>query len=181
MKKKILIVIACVALLAAGTGIGILAAESGYGSQSDPLITLSYVNGVLKPELESKTSEALEKTAREFTGKLDEKVAAYEASVRGLLGSGSALPATDVFQLVTLDEGDTLACARGTEIMLRIGTADAWGEDSPALVDTTSGGTLDDGEEMTKNHLYMVTINDCGLTATDDTVKLLIRGSYTRS
>ena len=181
MKKKVLIFLAALALLAVGTGIGILAAESGYGSQSDPLITLSYVNGILKPELESKTSEALEKAARELSGKLDEKVAAYESSVRGLVGSGSSLPTTDVFQLVTLEDGDTLICARGTEIMLRIGTAEAWGEDSPALVDTTSGDTLDDGDPMKKNHLYMVTINDCGLTATDDPVKILIRGSYTRS
>jgi hypothetical protein len=181
MKRKILIFAVALALLAAGTGIGILAAESGYGSQSDPLITLSYVNSILKPELESKTAETLEKTADEFSSKLAEKVAAYEASVRGMLGSGSALPTTDVFGLVTLEYGDTLICARGAELMLRIGTADAWGDDSPALVDTTSGDTLDDGEALTSNHMYMVTISDCGLTATDDTVKLLVRGSYTIS
>lgn len=178
MKKKILIVLVCIALLAVGTGVGMLAAESGYGSRSDPLITLSYVNSILKPELESKNAEAAEKASSELSSKLDEKVAAYEASVRGMLGS-SALSTADVFGVVTLSDGQTLKCDAGAELMLRIGTADAAGDDSPALVDTTSGKTLDAGGSLTRNHMYMVTISGCGLTATADTVKVLVRGSYT--
>ena len=48
----------------------------------------------------------------------------------------------------------------------------------PALIDLTSGGTVDSGASLTKNHLYMSTIEGRTLTASANTVKLLVRGGY---
>ena len=45
------------------------------------------------------------------------------------------------------------------------------------LEQTFTGGTVNSGAALTKNHLYMATIADRTLTASGD-VKLLVRGSY---
>jgi hypothetical protein len=82
------------------------------------------------------------------------------------------------FTLVTLSRGQTVSCAVGTELLLRIGTAQAAGASAPALVDSTDGTTLTAGQALTANHMYMVTIQGNGFKATADTVKVLIRGDY---
>ena len=49
----------------------------------------------------------------------------------------------------------------------------------PGLIDVTTGGTLNNGKALEKNHLYMATIADRAVKAGAATVKLLIRGGYT--
>ena len=72
-------------------------------------------------------------------------------------------------------------CLVGCDILLRIGSPSASGPDSPVLVDTTEGTTLENGGVLVKNHLYMATIVNNGLTATADVTKVLISGEYTIS
>ena len=140
------------ALLALCAIAGTAYAAYNYGSQDDPLVTKSYLDEVLTPELMA-----------EMEARLD--------------AAGSDAGAA--FKVVTLSRGQTVACQAGCELMLRVGTAAASGADSPVLVDTTSGSTLENGGALVKNHLYMATIEGNGFTATADTVKLLISGTYT--
>ena len=65
----------------------------------------------------------------------------------------------------------------GCELLPRIGTVTVKANTAPALIDLTTGGTVDSGAALTRNHLYMATIADRTLTAAGD-VKLLVRGSY---
>ena len=44
----------------------------------------------------------------------------------------------------------------------------------------TGGGTLENGQALVKNHLYMATIAGRGFTA-QDAVKVMVRGEYTVS
>ena len=44
---------------------------------------------------------------------------------------------------------------------------------------TPMGGTVGSGTSLSKNHLYMSTIEGRTLTATAGTVKVLVRGGYT--
>ena len=81
------------------------------------------------------------------------------------------------YQLVTLEEGQRLSGDRGIEIILRIGEVSVSAQNSPGLVDTTTGGSLEDGQGLEKNHLYMITIPDNGIRAKDHAV-LLVRGAY---
>jgi hypothetical protein len=63
--------------------------------------------------------------------------------------------------------------------MLRVGTANAYvGNSAPALVNYTSGGTLGNGAGLTANHMYLVTIEGNGVTATAPTVRVVVRGEY---
>ncbi len=83
------------------------------------------------------------------------------------------------FVLVTMKKGETLKGTVGTEVMLRVGTATCTASSAPGLIDTTSAGSIDNGAALSKNHLYMMTIEERGVKATAATVKVLVRGTYT--
>ena len=110
----------------------------------------------------------------ELSKDLANQIAQYKQDVAGSSGSGSSASYT----LVTLTSGQTLALDVGCEVMLRIGTATVKAATSPALVDISTGGTIENGTSLTKNHLYMSTIADRTITPTAATVKLLVRGGY---
>jgi hypothetical protein len=159
MKNKKLIMILSVALaLVLIAGVSAYAATN-YGSSSDPLITLSYLNDTFTPSIVSK-----------FQTQIDTALA-------GQTGGATAT----TYKVVTLSKGQKLTGSVGCEIMLRVGSASAQGSDTPCLVDTTGGTSLSSGSALTANHLYMVTIANNGITATAATVKVLVRGSYTIS
>lgn len=160
MSRKKMITIALCAILALGLiGFGVYAAV-GYGTADDPLITKSYLDDVLAPQLEAEFQKELE-------------AALEDIDVGGDSGK------SEDFIVLTLTKGQTVVCGVGCEVMLRIGSAVAVGDDYPVLVDTTSGESIADGTELAANHLYMVTIVENGFKATADTTKVLIKGEYT--
>ena len=174
MKKKLTIIAALVLVFALGAGAGILASGGGYGSQEDPLITKSYLNKTVSEEIDS----AFDSLADDYASELEEKLSDFEDDIRSAIGSDT-VSESDVFSVLTLGYGDEVVCGVGTEIMLRIGAAEAVGEDYPVLVDLTDSSSVGDGSSLYTNHMYMVTIKDNGIRATSGTVKVLIRGEYT--
>lgn len=151
-EKKIKIIISALLAVCAIAGITAYAAYN-YGTKDDPLITKSYLDEVLTPEL-----------MEEFSTQLDN----YQSDTE-----------EGIFTVLTLNRGQVIKCQVGSELMLRIGSAYASGPDSPVLVDTTSGRTLENDAALERNHLYMVTIADNGFTVSATTTKVLIRGEYT--
>jgi len=158
-KKKTVFILSIGLALIIAAGIGAYAA-SNYGSSSDPLVTLSYLKDKLTPEL-----------MNQFDQKLDVAVSELEA----LIGSGYT---ADTYKVVTLNKGQAIKGSVGCEILLRIGSAKVSAASSPGLVDLTSGGTLNNGSSLTANHLYLVTIEGNGVTATESSTRVLVRGSY---
>ena len=132
-------------------------AATNYGSQEDPLITKSYLDGVVKPELEQALRQEL------------------ESAIGNMHSNGGD------FTLLTLSNGQTVAGDVGTELILRFGSANAYAFDGgdTALVDTTSAVVVNGGAALAVNHLYMVTITGNGFTATGDDTRVLVSGSYT--
>ena len=55
---------------------GYFAIAAEYGTQEDPLVTLSYVNNVLSPQVMQKLNEELNKKATEVSAEIDTKVKA---------------------------------------------------------------------------------------------------------
>ena len=151
------IVIGLVILLA--LGITAYAVTTSYGSEDDPLITKSYPDAVVQPELEKTLQAELEDALKDVQ-----------------TGNGE-------FTLLTLSSGQRVTGAVGTVLVLRIGSAGAYAYDSAdvAMIDTTSTASLMNGTALTANHLYMVTIAGNGFTATRDNTKVLISGEYTVS
>jgi len=173
MRKKFYTGIAVLAAVLLISGASILALASP-GTTTDPLITLSYLTNIFRPQVMTETQGIAQKLTQDF----DEKIKELEEKLSDNPG-GTAPEPGDVFAVVTLSNGQTLTCPVGTEIMLRIGTANARGSSAPALVDYTSGATLAAGSALTTNHMYLVTIEGNGITATAATVRVLVRGNYT--
>ncbi len=144
MQKRLISILAIVAIAAVAFGLGAYAA-TGYGSQSDPLVSLSYLTEKLTPEVLDQVTEELE------------------------------------FHVVTLSKGQRLTGQVGCEILLRIGSATCSASDSPGLVDSSAATELQNGGALAVNHLYLVTIQGHGITATTGNTKVLVKGEYSIS
>ncbi|NLM83126.1 MAG: hypothetical protein GX189_00235 [Clostridiales bacterium] len=176
-QKKALLIAAIVLGVAFISAAGILGlGASDAGTQDNPLITLSYLNEQFKPQVLLSFDEKLAAESAAAQQRLDARIAEYIQTVDAKIREADI--GSVGFTLVTLSRGQTVTCAVGTELLLRIGTAQAYGPSAPALVDSTAGTTLSAGQALTANHLYMVTIQGNGFKATADTVKILIRGDY---
>ena len=174
MKDKIFTSIALIAAIMLVSGATLLATASS-GSQNDPLVTLSYLTDVFKPQILSEIAQ----TEQALIKKFDAQIAAYESGLQASPDDfiPDLLEDTNVFSVVTIPKGKTMVCSVGTELMLRIGTASGIGS-APALVDYTTGAALSSESPLVLNHMYLVTIEGNGVTATADLTRVLVRGNY---
>ena len=132
------------------------------GGQSDPLVTLSYLNGTFTNQVKDMVDQTVKERQAQMEKSLNDILAGH--------GGGDSASG-NVFCVVTLSQGQTLVGNVGCEVMLRVGSALCSSPDSVGLVDTTSGGVLAGGQALAANHLYMV-------TTASGTVKMLVRGPY---
>ncbi len=179
MKKHKLTVIrlgaAALALVCVCAGVALAAGE---GSQSDPLITLSYLTQTATPSILSQVDEQTQTYHDQLVDELTRLVQDYSGQMDTALKDIDGKK-TSSYHVVTLKKGQTLHMEVGCEVMLRIGTAQCVAPGAPGLIDTTTGEALNNGGGLTVNHLYMATIADRAVTATANTVKVLVRGNYT--
>ena len=154
----------CLTAVCLGTGVALAA---GAGSESDPLVTLSYLNETVLPKL---VSDAETKAAA--------RQAELAAQFNQNAGQGSGSGTNASYTVVTLSAGQRMNLDLGCEVMLRVGSAAAGAAVNPALVDITSGGNLNSGEGLVQNHLYLATMTAHYITAGSGTVKVLVRGGY---
>ncbi len=147
-----------------------VAAAAGAGTSGDPLVTLSYLNNTYYNTI-----------LGDVEGKIADRNAAMEEKINDLISDSAADGEASVFTVVTLSKNQVLTGDIGCEVMLRVGTASCVSASAPGLIDTTGGSSINGGAALSKNHLYMMTIEDRGVKATADTVKLLVRGGYTIS
>ena len=174
--RLVILMLASYALLV----VSVTAAGSA-GSEGDPLVTLSYLNETFMTQLMGRLDEKLEQRDKELSDKLAAQVAEDTRRLSEQYGvnTGGSSGTTDVFTVVTLSNGQVLRGTIGCEVMLRVGTANCVASSEPGLIDETDASTLSGGKALVKNHLYMMTIDDRGVKATAETIKLLVRGSYT--
>ena len=148
MKLKRPAAILCALALAA---VGTAAIAANPGSQEDPLLTLSYLDKVLKPQLESQVDQVVKANEADLKARLEQVVAGYEGS------GGSA-----TFQTKTLSRGDSFKPGAGREFLLTAGSATALG----TLTDTTAGTSVSAGDKLELAHLYLTADSAGGCTAT---------------
>lgn len=155
--------------------LGTVAALAAGGDQSDPLVTLSYLNQTAIPQIvkqvEEKTVEKQKELEQTFTNQINQ----YKQ--QGGQSGGTVSGGSASYTLVSMSNGQVMSLGVGCEILPRIGAVTVKANTAPALIDLSGGGTVNGGTSLTKNHLYMATIADRTLTASGD-VKLLVRGSY---
>ena len=159
------------------TALCVGAAVAGNGDETDPLVTLSYLEQTVIPDVLAQVETSADVRQTQLEQELEGQIAAYKQEMEALTEStGSEGSAS--YTLVTLSKEQTMYLDVGCELMLRVGTAKVNANTSPALIDISTGGSINNGTSLTKNHLYMATIADRTLTPTADTVKLLVRGGY---
>ena len=155
--------------------LGTVAALAAGGSQSDPLVTLSYLNQTAMPQIVKQVEEKTAAKQKELEQQLAAQISQYLAQAGQ--GGGTASGGSASYTLVSMTNGQVMSLGVGCEILPRIGTVTVRANTSPALIDLSTGGTVDSGAVLTRNHLYMATIADRTLAASGD-VKILVRGSY---
>lgn len=162
MKKSIVIAAAVAALAITAGSVTVLATQ---GDKDDPLVTLSYLQKVVTPELEKKVDEAVKANSEELAKQLDIAITSYETRVDEKLAQAGA-----VFQSKELATGGSYTTDAGRELLLVSGNATAVGD----LVDTTAGGTVSDGGKLTVGHLYITASADAGMKA-GSAVTMMVR------
>ena len=180
MKKHTLLTKVMAGGLVTVTLLGVAFAAGQQGTQSDPLVTLSYLTQKATPEIMTQVETKLTEREAALKKELDQAIQDYTKAVEDKLAQagGSGQPAA--FAVVDVAAGQKLTAGVGCEIMLRVGSAVCFTDTAPGLIDMTDGGTLENGQALVKNHLYMATIEGRGFTA-QNAVKVLVRGSYTVS
>jgi len=156
--KKIAIALAAAAVV---TG-GVVLANNGYSSSSDPLVTLSYVNSTLK-------SQIIEEVLKELAVTLP----------------GATETSSTAFEVVELKKGETLMSTGSCEIILRSGTAEAviTSEVNLAnnigLSDLTTGTEITNGNKIKTNDYIIIPRGDGrGAFVTSDNAYFMVRGEY---
>lgn len=171
-RKKWTVLVSALALTALCAG----AAWAAGGDENDPLVTLSYLEQTVLPDVVNQVETKSVIRQVELEKALEEQIDQYKREISSLVNSGGGSSAS--YTLVTLTSGQTMALDVGCEVLLRIGSVKVNAATSPALIDISTGGSINNGASLTANHLYMATISDRTLTPTSATVKLLVRGGY---
>lgn len=170
--------------LAAGTLVtmtllGVALAAGQQGTQTDPLVTLSYLTTKATPEIMTQVDTKVTAREKALTDQLNAAISGYTKQVEDKLkGASGGSAAAVAFTVVDLAAGQRLNAGVGCELMLRVGSATVSASSSPALIDMTDGTGNWDSSALVQNHLYMATIEGRAIVA-QDAVKLLVRGSYT--
>lgn len=145
------------------------------GTADDPLVSLSYLQKTFWGQIMTNVDVMLAQRDAELTAELDAKIAAAAENQK----ETPAGITNRTFAVVTMSKGQKLIGDIGCEVMLRVGTAECVSPSNPGLIDQTDASVLNNGGVLEKNHLYMMTIEDRGVKATANTVKVLVRGTYT--
>lgn len=153
MKKLRNIAVFCiVAVLFSGVG---AYAATNYGTESDPLITLSYLNEVLKPQMK-----------QTYTQQTTDSIAELEARMEAEAGGA--------FVSVELKANQTLSCKAGCEFLVRSGEAYV----TEGILNVTEGKALAANDWLMKHHLYMAVSDGAEVKANSD-IYFMVRGEYT--
>lgn len=175
-------------------GLGVIAAE--YGSQSDPLVTLSYIEQVLLPQAKKDVDKQVEDSMEDFedllTSKnkdvqkyIDKKLRSFasgdvdedlveEIAALILEENDTSAVSNAPWAVITVPAGATVVCEPGVQAVLRSGQASS----TALLVDLSNGEDLTAGKALALNHMYVTDASGEGFfTAQGCTV--LISGGYT--
>lgn len=142
-----------VTLGVAGLILGSTVAFSEPGSESDPIVSLSYLN-IKLDEIRDYIDEKEEETPEENQD-------------------------GDNLVVVELQNGQILEGSAGTEIIKRSGKAIAIATELGGLSDVTSGVDIVDGGVVPDNHLLIIPRSDGrGIFVTKDKTFVMVRGAY---
>ena len=156
-------------------------AETGAaaGSADDPLVTLSYINKVFKPQIEESILKSAEKTLAEklkdFTPSANSSAPVQNTYI---LSDG----ASSSYMVLELTKGQKLRVREGTlEFILRPGSGAVVISNfqTQGIADLTTGEELLNGRSLPINHSLLIPRNDGrGISVTSVIAYVMVRGDY---
>ena len=184
--KKIVRIAACVILSAALALMAICVYAATYSSEDDPLISLSYVNEVLLPQIKEMISDAsLGKDIDDVeVTKPVETTAETTSEPEEIFPEGTVNTGAK-YEVVNLKEGQTIyASVYSCEVIVRSGSTKVvspftvkWEEQG--VSDTTDGVEIYNGGAVPTNHTIIIPRDDGrGITAQSGGAWIMVRGDY---
>ena len=169
------------------------ASSAAAGSADDPIVTLSYINKVFKPQIEQSLEKIAEQKATQI---INEKLKDFKPSVTAETPPAvSAEPpvynyntyimsegASASYVVLELTKGQKLRVQSGSlELILRPGGTAVVVSDSKTqgIADLTTGDELLNGKSLPINHSLLIPRNDGrGISVTSVIAYVMVRGDY---
>ena len=137
-------------ILALALSLVTVGAMAAGGSATDPLISLSYLTGTYKTQLDTQIKDRVEtgtsQTYQDALNKLNEVGSAYLSG-----GQSGTWSTSSGYAARTGSRGDALTLSAGSGVLVSAGSASA----SAPLVDVTAGTVLPAGSTLTAGHRYL--------------------------
>ena len=161
LKKSLISLILLLTVLAIG-----VSADDAYSTKNDPLVSLSYVNDVLGPQI---MAEVLEKIDSQYIKITDIKELSGGEYTLVTLEKHQTLMAKGVCEIVVLSGNATVLITSSTNI-----------EAAQGLIDVTDGAVVTNGNIIKANHQVIIPKADGrGIAAVSSGVTVLVKGAYT--
>lgn len=171
MKKRLILMTMSFALLVGGATIIYGEENNDVGSETNPLVTLKYVEGRIE-QLKYYIDQNIE-IFRNENNALKENIANTQTT-----NQQTANNASTVFNVVEVKAGQKLICGQSAEVIWRSGNATVIASELGGLTDVTVGKNLSQGEEVTKDHLIIVPRGDGrGMNVIVDSY-VMVKGEY---
>ena len=179
--KKILLSAVCLAILMSTFAFGV---TEDYTTENDPLVSLSYINGVLTPAFEKYVDEKVKSVSvDEIASSLmnNEAFKEYIASIIASQTHGgvSGSSASEEFMTVELAAGKKITANGKCEIIVRKGQASAFCTTDGAVKDLSAGKVLSNGDGVTLGNFIEISYSgDAGIISLHTATEILIRGDF---
>lgn len=150
------------------------AALASGGGASDPLISLSYLEGVFSQSVEAALDSRLDRSESDIRTGIQQSLDTLESSVQAATGQNYAPTAMEI----TLKEGDVLTGSTGLTVLPLAGEI-RLSLSSGAVVDATEGREVGDQSVLTSRHRYIVAENTLAhFTVVSPTAVVSYQGNY---
>ena len=174
MQQKIAYILLGAFCTAAIGGVSI-AALGEAGSETDPIVTKSYVEKRIA-ELDKKMADASKLQADANKLLVEQQMATVQGQLEALIKASGSSGAE--FKLIQVKNGDVITLGEGSQFILRAGLAKAIAGAGGGLSDLTEGKDLGTDKDITSNHLLLVPKEDGrGVKILYDSW-VMIKGSY---
>ncbi|MGE4283098.1 MAG: hypothetical protein AB7G87_05185 [Clostridia bacterium] len=134
------------------------------GSQEDPIITQSFLEQIVVPQIQEG---------------FNEKIAALAQKVEQIEQKNTQSGTGDTFTVVSVKHGQKFIGAAGTEVILRMGKATIIATEKGGLADVTQGIDLANNAAMPANHLLIIPLDDGRGFAAQADILVMAKGTYT--
>lgn len=121
------------------------------GDSSDPLISLSYLQGTFRDKVDRSVDNKLDSSDKAAYAQAESALRAAISAAEASVGGNVA----DTFTERRLKQGDILSGATGLQVIVLAGNVTAQFS-SGAVVDVTAGSEIQSGAALTANHRYLV-------------------------